>query len=305
VRSTRRIWLGVALSLVPAATASAEASAQAVTASDAAPAADSARERLPATELKLARELALLGIGAGLQTAFRVMPRPSQPVPPPGLDPSTIALAIDRDVVGTGSASADDASDWARDASVAFALGMMAATAGRQDPIPELARRGLVYVETALISHGLTYLAKRALGRPRPFAYRPESDRPSGSAYDVTKGGAFESMPSGHASSAWTAATLGMTEHLLSRPAASGLERVGVGLIGGGLAGATSALRVAAGQHFPTDVMLSAGIGLLTGVTIPLLHRGERPMPTRRAWLEMSGGAAAGVLVGVVAAMGY
>jgi len=295
----------VALSLAPTAAPPAVASAQVVPAAATAPAADSARARRAATDLKLARELTLLGIGGGFQTVFRLMSRPGQPVPPPGLDPGTIALAIDRSVVGIGSASADDASDWARDGSVAFALGMMAATAGREDPVRELARRGLVYAETALISHGLTYLGKRALARPRPFAYRPESDRPSGSAYDVTKGGAFESMPSGHASSAWTAATLGMTEHLLSRPEASGLERVGVGLLGGGLAGATSALRVAAGQHFPTDVLLSAGIGLLTGVTIPLLHRGERPMPTRRAWLEMSVGAAAGVLVGIVVAMGY
>jgi membrane-associated phospholipid phosphatase len=281
------------------------ASAQTVAAADAAPAVDSARGRRPATELKLARELVLFGVGAAPQISFRLLTRPSQPVPPPGLDPGTIAWAIDRHVVGRGSASADRASNWARDATVGFALGMMVATAGREDPFRELARRGLVYAETALVSHGLTYLGKRALARPRPFAYRPESERPSGSAYDIAKGGAFESMPSGHASSAWTAASLGMTQHLLSRPDASGLERIGVGLIGGGLASATSGLRVAAGQHFPTDVMLSAGIGLLSGVTIPLLHRGQRPMPTRRAWLEMSGGAAAGVLVGILVATGY
>jgi membrane-associated phospholipid phosphatase len=244
-------------------------------------------------------------MGAGLQGAFRLVPRPSHAVPSPGLSAVEIDWSLDRSVVGSRSTAADAASDWTRDGAVVFLLVTAAATAGRDDAWRELARRSVVYAEAAIISHGLTNLGKRAFGRPRPLAYLPSSERADGSANDPLEDGAFESMPSGHASSAWTAAALGMTEHLLSRPHAASLERTAVGLLGGGLAGATAALRVAAGQHFPSDVMVGAGIGLLTGVGMPLVHRGERPLPTRRAWLEMSGGALAGVLAGILVARGY
>jgi len=92
-----------------------------------------------------------------------------------------------------------------------------------------------------------------------------------------------------------------MTDYLLSRPDASWAERVGVGLVGGGLAGATSALRVTAGQHFPSDVIAGAGIGIVTGVAVPLLHRGGRPLPSSEALFEVLGGALVGTLIGVVA----
>ena len=91
-----------------------------------------------------------------------------------------------------------------------------------------------------------------------------------------------------------------MTEHLLYRPEASGLERVAIGFLGGALGTSTAALRVAAGQHFPTDVIVGSLIGAGTGVTVPLLHRGSQPMPSSRAWLQMWGGALGGSIVGIL-----
>ena len=96
-----------------------------------------------------------------------------------------------------------------------------------------------------------------------------------------------------------------MTEHLLLRPDASWVERVGIGFLGGTVASATSALRVESGQHFPTDVIAGAGIGIATGVAVPLLHRGALPMPSSNAWLQMIGGSLAGALTGVLLARGY
>ena len=97
---------------------------------------------------------------------------------------------------------------------------------------------------------------------------------------------------------------MGMTTHLLQRPRASWVERAGVGFLGGVLAGSTSALRVEAGQHFPSDVLVGAGIGVVSGVAVPLLHRGEQQIRTD-AVLQMVGGGLAGTFLGVVLARSY
>jgi len=97
---------------------------------------------------------------------------------------------------------------------------------------------------------------------------------------------------------------LGMTTHLLQRPQASWVERAGVGFLGGVLAGTTSALRVEAGQHFPSDVLVGAGIGIVSGVAVPLLHRGEQQIRTD-AVLQMVGGGLAGTFLGVMLARRY
>ena len=78
------------------------------------------------------------------------------------------------------------------------------------------------------------------------------------------------------------ATSLATTEHLLTRPEASTRERLVVGFTGGALGAATAALRVEAGQHFPSDVLVGSAIGIATGVTLPLAHA-DGPGPTRRA----------------------
>jgi membrane-associated phospholipid phosphatase len=96
-----------------------------------------------------------------------------------------------------------------------------------------------------------------------------------------------------------------MTEYLLRHPEAGWVSRAAVGLVGGALAGATSTLRVEAGQHFPTDVVVGAGIGIAAGVVVPLVHRGRRGMPSTRAWLQTTGGAVAGTVLGMLFAGRY
>ena len=51
------------------------------------------------------------------------------------------------------------------------------------------------------------------------------------------------------------------------------------------LASATAALRVAAGEHFPTDVIVGAAAGSAVGAAVPLLHdHGARAGPGTLAW---------------------
>lgn len=246
------------------------------------------------------RETLLSGVGAGLFVTGALVSVERRFVPPEGLDLQQIGWMTDRRIVGNRSLDANDASDWTRGASMLFPLVLTLASLEPGQRWDGFRDRGFVYVETLLLSQGSTLVAKTMLGRPRPYTYLSEAQRPVDPAYDVSTDRTFYSMPSGHSSSAWTGAAIGMTEHLLSRPSSSWVERVGVGVVGGALGGATSALRVTAGQHFPSDVVAGAGIGIVTGVVVPLLHRGEQPLPSAEAWSQMFGGAVAGTLFGVL-----
>jgi membrane-associated phospholipid phosphatase len=251
-------------------------------------------------ELKLRRELVLTGLAAGMLVTGHLLSVDTRPVPVQGLDPAEIGWSRDRNTVGNRSVSAGTASDWTRNSALAFPAIVVWVTGRPGNRLGGFKTRATEYFETLLVSQGPTVLGKSIWSRPRPYAYLPEAQRPDNALYDVTTSHAFSSMPSGHSSSAWTGASLAMTEELLSRPDASWVERVGVGFVGGGLAGATAALRVEAGQHFPSDVLAGAGVGIATGIAVPLLHRGDRPMPSTKAWLETWGGALAGTVVGVL-----
>ena len=271
-----------------------------------APSADSLtiESNLSYPDLRKGREITLSGVGAGLLVTGLLLPANHPQVPPQGLDPSEIAWSVDRDIVGNHSRAADVTGDWTRDASLLFPLALALAMGQEGERWHGLGRISLVYAETILISQGLTWLGKAIMGRARPFSYLPTSQRPNAPSYDVSTERTFASMPSGHSSSAWAGATFGMTIHLLQRPQASWVERAGVGFVGGVLAGATSALRVEAGQHFPSDVVVGAGLGLVTGVAVPLLHRGEQRI-RMDAVLQMVGGGLAGTFLGVMLARRY
>jgi len=251
------------------------------------------------------REAGLSVLGTGLLLSGRFVDGPVRNVPAEGYDPRGIDLSLDRGAVGELHLGASRASNWTRNVAIGFPFAVSLATSPGGQRTSGLARTAIVHAETMLISQGITVLSKKLWGRARPYAYLPALDRPEGSAYDVTQDRTFFSMPSGHASTAWTGAAMGLTEYMLNRPKAPWWERAAVGFAGGALAGATSALRVEAGQHFPSDVLAGAGIGVAVGVTVPLLHRGDRSIPSLKSWLEMTGGVLVGSFLGTVAAEGF
>lgn len=263
---------------------------------------DSASSKATQPALHGWREAGLTAAGASLLFSGALTNVRFRDVPAEGLNPLGLDFRFDRGSVGDLHPGASRMSDWTRNAAVAFPFALSLATSPGGTRTRGLARTAVVHAEAMLISQGLTLLGKKMLGRPRPYAYVPALDRPDGTSYDVTLDRTFVSMPSGHASSAWAGAALGLTEYMLSRPEAAWWERAGVGFVGGALAGATSALRVEAGQHFPSDVLAGAGIGIGVGVAVPLLHRGDRPIPGARSWLEMTGGVLVGTLLGTLAA---
>jgi len=248
------------------------------------------------------REAGLSALGTGLLLSGHFTDVRYRAVPAAGYDPLRIDWSVDRGEVGDLSPGASTASNWTRNAAIAFPLAMSLATSPGGARTSGLARTAVVQGEAMLISGGLTMLGKKLLGRARPYAYVPALARPDGSSYDATQERTFVSMPSGHSATAWTGAAMGLTEYMLNRPVAPWWERAAVGFAGGALAGATSALRVEAGQHFPSDVLAGAGLGIAVGVTVPLLHRGDRRIPSPKSWLQMTGGVLVGSFLGTLAA---
>jgi len=229
-------------------------------------------------------------------------------VPPEGLDPGDIHWSFDRGQIGKLDTRAIDASDYASAASMAYPMVVAFASQPPGERFSGMLRRSVVYLESYLLATGTCMIIKNSTDRPRPYTYVPADQRPDDPTYDVTVNEAFQSMPSSHASTSFCGAAFAMTDHLLSRPQAGWTERVGISFAGGLLAGMTSTLRVSAGKHFPSDVLVGGAIGFSSGVAVPLAHHyltpgGRRaPLPSGRSWLEAISGMCAGVGAGILIA---
>jgi len=105
--------------------------------------------------------------------------------------------------------------------------------------------------------------------RKRPVLYTSDT---SGATAAATDRGNQESLPSGHASVAFAAATtywmLARREHLPHGTRNTILLYAG--------AVGVAALRVAAGKHFPTDVVAGAALGSAVGWLVPTIHPAQR-----------------------------
>lgn len=122
----------------------------------------------------------------------------------------------------------------------------------------------LILGESLLISQGLTRLTKRLAGRPRPFVYGLPPGDP-----EFTENDSYASFYSGHASSAF-AVSMAYAQ-IYARHHPTGRRALVYG-IAAGVSTTTAILRVRAGKHFPTDVLVGSATGIAIGLTIPALH---------------------------------
>ncbi len=152
----------------------------------------------------------------------------------------------------------------------------------------------LGYAEALAVNELLTGTVKRLVGRPRPYTYDPD---PRIRAYAEREGSdAYFSFWSGHASTSFTAAVAGAYLFALR----SGDERARAALWGLELAvaTATAGLRVRAGKHFYSDVIVGALVGSALGFGAVRLHdrRNGAYRPGGWEWAAMGAGVAAGAL---------
>lgn len=124
-----------------------------------------------------------------------------------------------------------------------------------------LAEDMVVYAEVLTISGTATELAKYVVQRPRPYVYGSTS--PS----VIDSSSSYVSFFSGHTTTTFAALTsLSMTMSLRHGP--QPWLWVLTALVGTSVA----IERVAAGQHFPTDVMAGTVVGVGVGLLVPWLH---------------------------------
>jgi membrane-associated phospholipid phosphatase len=140
-----------------------------------------------------------------------------------------------------------------------------------------------VYAEAIAVSGALLTVSKQIAQRPFPRTY-------AGDPSQVHSSNGYRSFYSGHVALVATA---------LTTAAVTVTERHGPALaawlVAAGVTASIAAERVAAGWHFPTDVMAGAAAGTAIGVVVPALHlRHLRVMPTT---ISGADGPAGGLMV--------
>lgn len=122
-----------------------------------------------------------------------------------------------------------------------------------------------VLAEALFVDGGLNAMVKFAVRRPRPLTYNAAVPSEERTAPDASL-----SFYSEHTSLAFTAATAYSYLFALRHPR-SPWRWVVLGATEAMAAG-TAALRVVAGKHFYSDVLVGAAMGAAVGLTVPLLH---------------------------------
>ena len=242
--------------------------------------APSEAEPFPIYWLQLDRDLILIGLGLAVWTVNIARSRDTVADPcsaPDSCNPSQVN-SFDRFATDQHSSSAERASDVTRALTIAstgtLELYMLL---GRWDQKGRGVFADLIVDgEVVLLTTALTSLLERSTGRLRPLIYRepplaPGSQRNSD---DVA------SFPSGHTSTAFAAASAGCTTFVRRMRPGWGKALVACAP-GFALSALTGVLRVAAGRHFPTDVLAGAALGITIGVAVPLLHPDPRPAERR------------------------
>jgi hypothetical protein len=167
---------------------------------------------------------------------------------------------------------------------------------GRDDQTDD---RLLVYGEalttTLVINSGVKYLVQR----PRPYAYHAD---PAVAAYAARQGKDSRlSFYSGHAATAFTAATTG--GYLYAAGSDDAAARATVWATGAVLASLTSVMRVRAGKHFYSDVLAGGAVGVAVGWIVPRLHHDGGIAVSAGEWAAAGGGVVVGALAGLLVPM--
>lgn len=161
-------------------------------------------------------------------------------------DPATLP-GIDRWAVST------ERSAWSH-ASTVGEFGLAVGTWYELYQLPNGAKHLAASVEAAAWNFGMTLLAKAVFNRNRPILYT--GDALAGQE-SLTS---HRSMYSGHTSTAFVLAT----SYVLSMSHKKGLDRFWPVLVATGV----GVMRVAAGKHFPTDVLVGAMVGSGTAIVL-------------------------------------
>ncbi|HNW81707.1 MAG TPA: phosphatase PAP2 family protein [bacterium] len=124
----------------------------------------------------------------------------------------------------------------------------------------------VMYAESLILLNGITETFKVTVQRKRPYAYNE-----SLSYKKRTSGDYNLSFLSGHTANVFNSAVFLSTVFTFANPGSKWVPVVWTASLS--VASTVAVLRVAAGKHYPTDVIAGAVLGSVTGLLIPLLHK--------------------------------
>ena len=164
---------------------------------------------------------------------------------------------------------------WARNLShgLAAATPLLAATGTFfiEDDTRSFFEDSLIALEAITITGILNQVTRHAFPRPRPYLY---SDDPSGRENGTMDD--YNSFFSGHTANVFASTTAFLMMQQLRNPDASWLPWAWVG--GMSLASSVGLMRILAGDHFVSDVVVGMAVGVGVGISLPLLHFKESNM---------------------------
>lgn len=184
--------------------------------------------------------------------------------------PEAEILALDpNDLNSIDRSTADNYSEKAKNASDKFFYGCMPAPLlflldkkMRKDA----AKIGLLYLEAMAVTGTVYTVSAMSASRFRPYAYNPKVEMGTRRG-----GGARNSFPAGHpglvATSTFFMAKVYSDYHPQMK------NKWILYTVAGSASLATGLLRIRAGQHFPTDVMVGVPLGVLSGILVPHFHK--------------------------------
>tara|TARA_R110000737_G_scaffold233419_1_gene246652 strand:- start:169 stop:972 length:804 start_codon:yes stop_codon:yes gene_type:complete len=177
------------------------------------------------------------------------------------LDRETI-FGIDQGSVGNFSSRAGIDSDHFKNVAFVAPLALFFSGQARENTKEIL----IMYAEVMALNSGVTSICKSSFGRFRPYAYNPDVDLEIKLASTTRR-----SLFSGHVSHVASLSYFTATVFDDLYPESNYKYVVWAGAIAA--PAITGYLRVKAGRHFPTDVIIGYGVGALVGYFIPELHK--------------------------------
>jgi membrane-associated phospholipid phosphatase len=148
-------------------------------------------------------------------------------------------------------------------------LGLLALDAGREGRLGELPGDGLVIAEAVALNGAATQIVKFAAGRERPFVHALPAGQKPLTAHPADNNVSFYSSHTSFAFSlAVSTATVASMRHYRWAPLIWAVGLAAAAMVG--------YLRIAADQHYFTDVLVGAAAGSAIGFAVPYgFHRGE------------------------------
>src|SRR5690606_687410 len=120
----------------------------------------------------------------------------------------------------------------------------------------------LIIIKSELIMTGLVFSTKALTARDRPHVYQSKLDYPDDPSKHIVSNGSF---PSGHTAHAFLAATIVHNEYKDKHPI--------YGIAAYSIATSVAAFRMINDKHWQSDVIVGAGVGILSAHLAYLTHQ--------------------------------